>query len=372
MRRAPGARVARGERSRRRRDDGAVPGVPGSPGPLDAAAARYTRPVQHLPDPPDHVTALARARADARAVRDWATADARKAEIEAAGWKVIDRGLAFDLVPAAPPTVVVDGVVRYGSSDAVPSRLAEPASAAVTVVLVADERPNALAAMLAALGAHAPAGTHVVIVANDPAAAVAERLTGGSGLPSVAGETPEVAWTSARLGAAAALNAGLARARGAIVVFADGTLVPAGDALTQLVAALGDPAVAVVGAEGRAGTALPRLAPADGPNVDVVGLSWLAFRREDGARLGPLDEKLVAADHVDAWWSLCLRAGTGDDASRGARRLDLPLVPAPAEERTAADGAPAGGGADAARQAKRNAYRLLDRFRDRPDLLSGR
>ena len=74
---------------------------------------------------PDEVLSAAHARSAARAARDWPEADRLRAEIEAAGWKVVDRGTDFALEPAAPPTVEEAGVVRYGSSAAVPSRRAE-------------------------------------------------------------------------------------------------------------------------------------------------------------------------------------------------------------------------------------------------------
>jgi cysteinyl-tRNA synthetase len=53
--------------------------------------------------PPDAVVDLARARAEARAARDFATADRLRAEIEAAGWRIVDRGTDFSLEPAHPP-----------------------------------------------------------------------------------------------------------------------------------------------------------------------------------------------------------------------------------------------------------------------------
>ena len=65
---------------------------------------------------------------------------------------------------------------------------------------------------------------------------------GQSDLDPIAGMTPEVVWTSERLGHAAARNVGLRRAAGAIVVLADGSIEPTGDALTPLEAALADPA----------------------------------------------------------------------------------------------------------------------------------
>jgi hypothetical protein len=322
---------------------------------------------RHLPDPPDEVLAAARERAAARAARDWPRADALRAEIEAAGWKVEDAGTAFRLEPAGPPTVEDGSIVRYGASSAVPSVLDAPPSARFTVELIAENWPDDLALMLAGLRAHAPAGTQVVIVANAPSREQEARLAaGGSDLDPVAGTTPEVVWTSERLGQAAARNAGLRRATGAIVVLADTSVEPTGDALTPLEIALADPGVAVAGGFGLVATDLRRFESAPGPDVDAIELAWLAFRRDDVAALGPLDERFAVDRHLGTWWSLVLRAGADDGAPpRAARRLDLPLARHADRGRTSL---PADQGD---RLAKRSFYRLLDRFRDRPDLLSG-
>ena len=44
---------------------------------------------------PDEILTLAHERAAARADRNWAEADRLRGEIEAAGWKVVDRGTDF-------------------------------------------------------------------------------------------------------------------------------------------------------------------------------------------------------------------------------------------------------------------------------------
>jgi len=93
---------------------------------------------------------------EARTKHDWTRADALKEEIERAGWKVVDRGSRTSVTPAAPASVEVDGEVRYGTAAAVPSLLAEPAGATLTVVVVASEAPAAISRLLTGLRDHSP------------------------------------------------------------------------------------------------------------------------------------------------------------------------------------------------------------------------
>jgi hypothetical protein len=316
------------------------------------------------------IEALADQRAAARAAREYARADSLRAEIEAAGWRIVDQGTAYRLEPAAPPTIEEVGVIRYGSATAVPSVLDLPATAAITVLLVADDWPGDLARTLGGLRAHAPAGTQIVIVANDPSPAQAAALASGSPeLEPLVGAAPQVLWTSARLGHAAALNVGLHRAGGAIVVLADTSIEPTGDALTPLIGALGDPDVAVAGAFGVVSSDLREFEEALGPEVDAIDGRWLAFRRADLRSLGPLDEKFIVDRSFDRWWSLVLRAGADPGRPpRSALRLDLPLA---RHERHERHGPTSLSVEERDRLSRRNFYRVLERFRDRTDLLSG-
>jgi len=323
---------------------------------------------------------------EARARRDWAAADALKAQIEAAGWRVTDSGRRSSVSPAAATTLEVAGELRYGSAAAVPSVLDEPATAAWTVAIVASETPDRVSRLLAALRAHAPGGTQVVVVANDPSdsQAAALQLAAPDRAP-IGGSVPEVLRTSKRLGFAAALNIGLRRAAGEVVLLADGTAWPTGDALSPLAAALAAPAVAAAGGFGLVAPEQGPLRPnalqrPDAPPAaqDVVALEagWLAFRRSDYRALGPLDEHFLTPAWLDVWWTLRLRVGvepkaeaeppsTGNEGVdpgepppvRRAVRLELPLareeVPWPP---------------DRSRLNRRNMYRVLDRFGPRDDL----
>lgn len=358
------------------------------------------------PGPPAEITHLVRQRTEARARRDWAAADALKVEIEAAGWKVSDHGGRTSVSRAAPPSVELDGEVRYGSAVAVPPRLDEPPDAPWTVIVLASEAPERVSRLLAGVRVHAPGATQVVVVANDPSEPQQAALAAGAPDRAAIGRREvEVLRTATRLGHAAALNIALRRAAGELVLIADGTAWPGGDALTPLAETLIDPAVAVAGAFGvvadEPGRLRPAaLAPSDAREPAAVLAAWMAFRRADYVALGPLDERFVTPAWLDVWWSLRLRAGQDPDwtdaeaAEPGAAEAGVDEAEAAAPEgaeRPAAGAAtvefevPAPRRAirldlpvehdeiawppDRSRLGRRNMYRVLDRWGWREDLV---
>jgi Glycosyl transferase family 2 len=306
---------------------------------------------------PDEVLAAAHARARARAERDWPEADRLRAEIEAAGWRIVDRGTDFALSPAAPATVEDAEGVRYGSSDAVPSLLAEPSTGVATVVLVATDWPADLERALGGLASTAPNAVQVVVVADGPSDEQSAALDAVAGRDGV-----EVVRTSERLGQGAALNAGLRRATGDVVVVLDTSVEPRGDVVTPLVRALDDPAVGVAGGWGIVSDDLRRFEDAPAGDVTAIEGYAMAFRRADAAARGPLDERFRFYRNLDIWWSLVLRDEGQDSPPRRAVAVDLPAerhehrgwTSLPDDERD--------------RLSKRNFYRIIDRFGARGDL----
>lgn len=319
---------------------------------------------------PDAILDAAHERSRARTARDWPAADRLRAVIEGAGWKIVDHGTDFALEPAAPPDVVEDRRVRYGSSASVPSRLDDAPVGTATVVVVATDRPEDLERTLSALREHAPDATQLVVVANAPSPDQAVALEALEAVdPGAPGIGTEVVWTSERLGQAAALNTGIRRAEGPVVVLLDETAEPTGDVITPIAEALAEETVAVTGpwgvqAEDPTSGNLRHLRPAAG-EVDAIDGACLAFRRADFAKRGPLDEQFRVDAWLDVWWSLILREAHDATPRRRALALaGLPVVRRPFRADTDT--------AEAARLAKRNYYRLLNRFRGREPLRSGR
>ena len=313
---------------------------------------------------PDDVLSAAHARATARAAGDWPEADRLRAQIEAAGWKIADRGTDFGLSPVAPLDVAEGDRVRYGSSGSVPSRLDEPATSLATVVLIATDWPDDLARALAGLRAGVPAGTSVEIVADGPSPEQAVALDAME--PASSPELPtEIVWTAERLGQGAAENIGVRRATGTIVVFVDTSLEPTGDVVTPLVQALDDATVGVVGGWGIVSADLRRFDDAPAGEVDAIEGYLRAFRRADFAERGPLDERFRFYRNLDIWWSLVLRdEQEGSPPRRAVSLADLPVV------RHAHRGYTSLPDDERDRQSKRNFYRIIDRFGWRRDLLT--
>jgi glycosyl transferase family 2 len=320
-----------------------------------------------VPAIPPEVQQAAEERSQAREARDWATADRLREVIEAAGWRVIDRGSNFRLEPASPPDIEVGGEIRYGRSDAVPSRLDEPEAGLASVILVVDLGDPATLDAVTAASHHVPDGVDLIVVGDAIGDATA------LGIREVLRDSPlrdtqhEVVRTSAPLGRAAALNIGIRRARAPIVISLDTSVEATDDVLAPLAAALVDPSVAVAGPFGLLSEDLRRfeeVPPADEP-LDVAAIQGylMAFRRADAAARGPLDEAFRFYRNLDIWWSLVLRdEGEGRPPRRAVIVPDLALVRRePWAWTSKRDG-------DRDRLSKRNFYRFLDRFRARPDL----
>lgn len=317
---------------------------------------------------PAAVLEAAQRRSDARAARDWATADALRAEIEASGWRVTDSGTAFRLEPAHPADVEHGGEIRYGRSDAVPSRLDEAPTRVATVVLTVElGDPSALDAVAAA-ARHVPEDVDLVVVGDGIGDATAGGIHAALDDSPLARGGHELVRTSTPLGRAAALNVGIRRATGAAVVVLDTSIQPTGDVVSPLVAALEDPGVAVAGPFGLSSVDLRRfeeVVPSGDVGVDVAAIQGycMAFRRVDAVERGPLDEGFRFYRNLDIWWSLALRVAGEEGPSRRALAVpDLPLV---RSEPWAWTSTPA---AERDRLSKRNFYRVLDAFRDRLDL----
>jgi hypothetical protein len=245
-----------------------------------------------------------------------------------------------------------------------------------SIVVVAGERSESLAHTLGRLADHAPDGTQLIVAAEDVSAERAERLAALDAVdPGAPGVVTEVVWLTAGLGHATALNSGVRRAMASVVIVLDASLEPSGDFITPLVRALDDPGIGVAGAFGLRSGDLRHFEPAPAGDVDTIDGCLIAFRRDDYAARGPLDEKFRLDPHLDTWWSLVLRDEGEDSEPRRAVAIALPVGGHEGRDHAGPAGTvgPAGpvgpAGALRDRQTKRNFYRVIERFGARRDLL---
>ncbi|HJX07502.1 MAG TPA: glycosyltransferase [Actinomycetota bacterium] len=298
---------------------------------------------------PDEVQRLGQRRADARAAKDFAAADALRDEIAELGWAVTDAPGGFTLEPgdAGEPAPVASA-----ASD-VPSALDREPIYDVAIHWVCEGWSDDIDRAIAAFSSNAGSRKLQFVVAD---------VTGDAADRWVGRDDVEVVWLRADTGWAAARNAGLSRSLAPIVVAVDGSIEPTGDVFSPVETALKDPAAGVVGPFGIVTHDLREFEEAadEGP-CDAVEGYLMAFRREVFTDVGGFDEKFRWYRTADIDWSFRVR-----EAGLGCSVVPLPVVKH--EHRAWA----AATESQRTSWSKRNFYRFLDRYRDRWDLvLSG-
>ncbi len=292
---------------------------------------------------PDDVRRLLEERAEARSQRDWARADAIRDRIAALGWEVQDTEGATTARPI---------LVREAEA---PDPIDRPAEVDASVQVTAEDHPDDLGRFLRGLAAHPPSARwELVIVANAPAEPVATTL-GAVALPV----EPIVLESDGRLGWADSRTLGLRHSRGEVTILLDTSLEPTGDFVRPLLAAFDDPAVGIAGGWGVTSADAREFDEAPPGPVDAVEAYCLAIRREALRAVGGFDRRFRYYRNADLDFSFSVR-----DAGWTAVRTDpLPL------EHHEHRGWTALPDAERDRLSKRNFYRFLDRWGDRPDLL---
>ena len=292
---------------------------------------------------PDDVRRLLDERAEARSQRDWGRADAIRDRIAALGWEVQD----IEGATTARPILVREAEAG--------DPIDRPAEVDASVQVAAEDHPEDLVRFLRGLAAHPPSARwELVIVANAPAELVATTLETVA-LPV----EPVVLQSDGRLGWADSRTLGLRQSRGEVTILLDTSLEPTGDFVRPLLAAFDDPAVGIAGGWGVTSADAREIDEAPPGPVDAVEAYCLAIRREALRAVGGFDRRFRYYRNADLDFSFSVR-----DAGWTAIRTDpLPLehhehrgwIELPEAERD--------------RLSKRNFYRFLDRWGDRPDLL---
>jgi hypothetical protein len=297
------------------------------------------------PPVPDAVRQLIDARREAREARDWARADALRDEIATLGWEVQDGSSGSTARP----------ILRPAEREELPSLLADPAEVRLSVQVVADDHPDDLARFLRGLAAHPPSAPwELVIVANEPSFDLGAVLDEAE-LPMPAVVLP----TDGRLGWADARTLGMSRSRGEVTALIDTSLEPAGDWATPLLEAFEDASVGIAGGWGVTSADARQFEDAPAGEVDAIEGYCLAVRREALLRVGGFDRRFRFYRNADLDFSFAVR-----DA--GWQAVRTPPLPFERHEHRGWASLP---DAERDRLSKRNFYRFLDRWGDRPDLL---
>jgi cysteinyl-tRNA synthetase len=294
-----------------------------------------------MTDVPDEVRALAAERDERRRAKDFAAADALRDRIHDLGFSVSDG-------PGGPSFEPVGGAeaARLRAHD-VESLLGLPPTCDVSIHWVVEGWPEDVMRALAGFRRH-EGGRDVGYVIAD----VTETD------PTGYGDNVEVLALESGTGWGAAMNAGLERARGRIVLVMDGSVEPTGDVFGPLEVALADPTVGVCGPFGISTTDLREFHDSAGPQVDAIEGYLMAFRREVIRDVGLFDERFRWYRTADIECSFRIK-----EVGLRAVRVDAPV--AKHEHRMYHATLPA----ERDRLSKRNYYRFLERFRDRYDLL---
>ena len=293
---------------------------------------------------PDDVRRLLDERAAARAGRDWERADALRNRLAELGWEVQDTAAG----PTAHPMVASIG------ERSTPDLVDDPAEVALSVQVHAEDHAEDLRRLLDGLAAHPPATDwELVVVANEPS----------FDFEAVMDTTPLAAATvlrsEGRLGWADARNLGLRASRGEVTLLLDGSIEPTGDLGTPILAAFDDATVGLAGGWGVRSRDGRRFEEAPPGEVHAVEAYCMAIRREALRAVGGFDRRYRYYRNADLDLSFAVR----DAGWKAVRVAPLPAV---RHEHRGWNALP---DAERDRLSKRNFYRFLDRWRERPDLL---
>jgi GT2 family glycosyltransferase len=299
---------------------------------------------------PQDVKALLDRRAAARAERDWPAADALRDELRALGWEPIDSPRGSTAQPLLPPG---GGTTAYSDDTDLASVLDEPPAVAASLVTLVEDHPADTDRLLVALQHHPQAVDHeLVLVLNAPGVELGGEL----------GRDPDRVTqlrVRERLGWADAVNLGLRRSRGALIVLLDTSIEPTGDFLTALQAAFDDPKVGLAGPWGVVSGDAREFTDAPPGKVDAIEGYCLAIRRAALRQVGGFDHRFRFYRNADLDLSFAIRAHGWSAVATGP----LPL------ERHEHRGWTAHEPAERDRLSRRNFYRFLKHWGDRRDLL---
>jgi GT2 family glycosyltransferase len=272
--------------------------------------------------------------------RDFEAADAIRARLREGGWDVADTATGSELQMLKVP----------------PSSQAATARAVTLLTIVHGWQADAERWLLSVF-THCKADFEAVIVDNSGE----PRIAGW--LKSRAAERLRVVSILQPVGFGAAVNAGIQAAAGEVVILFDPGTELKGDVVGPLLNALARADVALAGPFGLRGMGtLKEFGASEGPEVDAIEGYCMAFRRADALAVEGFDPRFRFYRIADIEFSFRLR-------DRGGRAVVVPDLPLEKHEHRLWE---ATDPKERQRLSRRNMYRFLDRWGQRPDLLVGR
>jgi glycosyltransferase involved in cell wall biosynthesis len=312
-------------------------------------------PEPESPEAPQHVLDLVARRQAAREARDFASADALRDQVLAAGWLIRDTPAGSELLQS-PPWEPVDPA-------SLTPRWDEPDLHLVSVIVHVIGWPEDVARAVTALSRHCGGVDYEVLLLDDGA---------GDG-PADAME--ELAKTDPRVrtlhldpavGFGAAMDLGMSQAGGRVLVWLDPHVEATGDVLAPLVGALAEPDAGVAGGWGVVSHSMLDFEADDGPQVDAIEGYLLAVPRALAARV-QLDPGHRYYRNADLDYSFAVRDLGRSGGSPGPLRALRVAVPASRHRHRAYHETDP---VERDRASKRNYDRFLGRWKARTDLLT--
>ena len=291
---------------------------------------------------PDSVKALADARIDARAAKDWARSDQLRDQIAAAGFEVVDVAGGYELKPKKPYiTLAYPRDIRtidLGKE--------------VTVGLIVEGFTEDALETVKAIKANSDCG--VAIIAIGDAGSLSEQIDKRTYLVSV---NPGAAWGDCA-------NVFLEKVESKYVVIMDPSTRFTGDAITPVVAELEKGEYVTVGWRGGLINTEDEWRSVDDRGVgevDVLFSYFMAFNRAAMIEVGGFNPRALYYRNADIEYSLKIRQAGGR-----LLQMELPLM----QERHHGYHDVDPDFRDL--QSKKNYDRILDKFRGKSAILSPR
>jgi cysteinyl-tRNA synthetase len=308
-------------------------------------------------DVPSEVREVLLRRDALRRRADFVTADTLRTNVIGRGLLVEDLREGSQAVPV--PQSANPGVVRLAhaipSGKVVPSRLDEPSTLDLSVVIAASGWPEDVTRVvedtLQQLGGRQ---AEIIVIDNGTFDGTWEVLD------EIADRDPRllVLHTDHYLGDAAAKNIGFKQAIGRVVVVLDTSVGLDGDVFAPLLSVLEDPQVGMVGTWGLVTENFKDFEEVAEGEVDALQAYCFAFRREDLRRVGLMDERFIFYRNLDIDFSFQFR-------EQGFRVVAMHLPLTRYVHRAWESLAPG----EREKKSKRNWTRFFEKYHHRADLL---